>query len=133
MNNLEKYIALLLRSRQTRFTIGTWPSSLGPSFPTVCLYLFFTKNFITPKRVELQHCDSAQMFILLRPKNHTKISSIVSKWRPFKMFDVKFHENRLFQKIITSDIKVSLFYVVFSDTLFVKIGQKLQRNSFFSK
>jgi ssDNA-specific exonuclease RecJ len=37
------------------------------------------------------------------------------------MFDVKFHENRLFKKIITSNIKVSPFYVVFNDLLFVKI------------
>jgi hypothetical protein len=38
------------------------------------------------------------------------------------MFDVKFHENRLFKKIITRYIKNSPFYVVFNGTLFVKIG-----------
>jgi hypothetical protein len=37
------------------------------------------------------------------------------------MFDVKFHENRLFKKVITRDIKVSPFYVVFNNTIFGKI------------
>ena len=64
---------------------------------SVCLYVFFSKRFITPKRFELQRWDFAQMFILLGPtfvQIYTKISLIISKWRPFKIFDAKLHEDR---------------------------------------
>ena len=65
------------------------------------------------------------MFILLIPnfvQNVTKISLAVLKWQPLKIFDAKFHENRLIYKNIARGIKVSPFHVDCNDTLLVKIG-----------
>jgi hypothetical protein len=105
-----------------------------PRFLSVGLFVIFSNYYISWAFFKIEISKWAQMCSSegeKRLKIFVLISQAVSIWRPFKIFNPKFHENRKYKENCFYDQKDRELKSKSNEILYVKIGSQTTELSVF--